>query len=69
MGARSTLNSDDKFNEHKELINSIVNKRNNIIHHNDDASDISFSDLIANVDVFLEYMSSIDKLIANLNGE
>lgn len=63
------LNSDDEFNEHKELINSIVNKRNNIIHHNDDASDISFSDLIANVDVFLEYMSSIDKLIANLNGE
>lgn len=63
------LNSDDKFNEHKELINSIVNKRNNIIHHNDDASDISFSDLIANIDVFLEYMSSIDKLIANLNGE
>ncbi|MEY8199195.1 MAG: HEPN domain-containing protein [Colwellia sp.] len=63
------LDSDDRFNEHKELIKSIVNKRNNVIHHNDDASDISFSDLLVNIDVFLEYMSSIDKLLANLNGE
>lgn len=63
------LNSDDKFNEHKELINSIVNKRNNIIHHNDDASDISFSDLITNIDIFLEYMLTINSLVADLNGE
>lgn len=61
------LNSSSKFNEHKEVINFIVNKRNSIIHHNDDANDVSFSDLISNIDVFLEYMSSIDLLITNLN--
>ncbi len=63
------LNSNSKFNKHKEVINSIVNKRNNVIHHNDDANDVSFSDLIANIDVFLEYMSSINLLIKGLNGE
>lgn len=63
------LEFDEKFNEHKEFIKIIVNKRNSVIHHNDDASDLSFPDLLANIDVFLEYMSSIDKLVANLNGE
>lgn len=57
------LNSSEGFLEHKDLVESIVNKRNNIIHHNDDASDISFSDLMLNVDVFLEYMQSIKKLL------
>mgnify|MGYP000494595896 CR=1 FL=1 len=63
------LESDDKFNEYRDFIKIIVNKRNSVIHHNDDASDLSFPDLLANIDVFLEYMSSIDKLVANLNGE
>lgn len=53
------LSSDDKFTEHKDLVNSVVNKRNNIIHHNDDASDISFNDLLSHIDIFLEYMASI----------
>ncbi len=53
------LNSDAKFSEHKDLVNSVVIKRNNIIHHNDEASDISFSDLLSHIDVFLKYMESI----------
>lgn len=50
------LSSSEKFVEHKNLVGTIVNKRNNIIHHNDEASDISFSDLLVHIDVFLEYM-------------
>lgn len=58
------LSFSEKFVEHKNLVGVIVNKRNNIIHHNDDASDISFSDLILHVDVFLEYMLAIQNLIS-----
>lgn len=59
------LKLNEKFNEHKE----IVNKRNSIIHHNDDASDISFSDLLFNINVFLEYMTSIEEIASSLNNE
>ena len=58
------LNSSEIFLKHKDLIGSIVTKRNNIIHHNDDASDISFSDLLLNIDVFLSYMLSVAELLS-----
>lgn len=61
------LNSSEKFKEHKDRVNSIVLKRNNIIHHNDDASDISFTDLLQNIDVFLGYMISIEEVLTNAN--
>lgn len=63
------LSSSEKFVEHKNLVGTIVNKRNNIIHHNDEASDISFSDLLVNIDVFLEYMLSIEKLLNARDGD
>lgn len=62
------LSSSEKFVEHKNLVGTIVNKRNNIIHHNDEASDISFSDLLVHIDVFLEYMLSIDQLLSARDG-
>jgi len=58
------LGTSEKFVEHKNLVGTIVNKRNNIIHHNDEASDISFSDLLVHIDVFLEYMLSIESLLS-----
>lgn len=58
------LGASEKFVEHKNLVGTIVNKRNNIIHHNDEASDISFSDLLVHIDVFLEYMLSIEGLLS-----
>ncbi|MBC3765076.1 HEPN domain-containing protein [Neptunicella marina] len=58
------LGSSEKFVEHKNLVGTIVNKRNNIIHYNDEASDISFSDLLVHIDVFLEYMLSIESLLS-----
>ena len=54
----------EKFVEHKNLVGTIVNKRNNIIHHNDEASDISFSDLLVHIDVLLEYMLAIESLLS-----
>lgn len=58
------LSHSAKFLEHKNLVGTIVNKRNSIIHHNDEASDISFSDLLMHIDTFLEYMLSIEKLLS-----
>ncbi|WP_402719378.1 HEPN domain-containing protein [Janthinobacterium rivuli] len=51
------------FENKKELVASIVGKRNNIIHHNDKAMDISFSDLVAYVKMFSEYMREIDQVV------
>lgn len=62
------LSSSEKFVEHKNLVGTIVNKRNNIIHHNDEASDISFSDLLVHIEVFLEYMLSIERLLSARDG-
>lgn len=57
------LNSSAGFNSNKDIINSIVIKRNNIIHHNDNANDISLSDVCGYVDLFIIYMNAIDKMI------
>jgi hypothetical protein len=62
------VKSSEKFMENKDIVGTIVNKRNNIIHHNDDASDISFSDLLIHIDIFLIYMLSIEKLLSTSEG-
>ncbi len=43
----------------KELIQSIVTRRNNIVHHNDDASDLSFGDIRAYIRSVHEYLDFI----------
>ncbi|MCX7093344.1 MAG: HEPN domain-containing protein [Methylobacter sp.] len=53
------LTSEASFNANKELVNSVVIKRNNIVHHNDSAMDVSFSDLIINIEAFKKYMEAI----------
>lgn len=57
------LTANDEFESNKALVDSIVKKRNNIIHHNDKATDVSFADLLAYIDVFLIYMKSINDSI------
>jgi hypothetical protein len=59
------LGENDGFNQRKPLINSMVTKRNSIIHHNDDAGDISFNDLVNNIDIVLSYMKSIDIILSD----
>jgi hypothetical protein len=53
------IGKEDAFSNNKDLVGSVVNKRNNIIHHNDEAMDISFSDLVYFIDVFQMYMDGI----------
>ncbi|WP_321417608.1 HEPN domain-containing protein [uncultured Desulfobacter sp.] len=51
------------FQSYKDLVNSVVLKRNSIIHHNDEAMDISLSDLLHYIDIFVLYIKSIDQVI------
>jgi hypothetical protein len=62
------LTIEDGFESNKALVNSVVTKRNNIVHHNDKAMDISFSDLLSYIDVFILYMRAIDDAVCR-NGE
>lgn len=57
------LDKDEEFKTHKDLINSIVVKRNKIVHYNDDASDVSNSDLQNNIEAISSYITNIDKVI------
>ncbi|HDL7013792.1 TPA: hypothetical protein PXM35_000145 [Yersinia enterocolitica] len=57
------LISSAEFNSNKDVVNTVVIKRNNIIHHNDNANDISLSDINGYIDLFLIYIKSIDKVI------
>lgn len=57
------LRSENNFERCKDLVGSIVDKRNNIIHHNDNAMDISLSDLRSHIDSFLIYMKAIDAVV------
>ena len=59
------LEKNSGFQEHKEIVNSVVVKRNNIIHHNDNAIDVSFSDLISYIDSFLKYMKAIENALGD----
>lgn len=55
------LTKDAEFKKYKDVVNSIVSKRNNIVHQNDVANDISFDDIEVYANIFIDYMSSIDK--------
>lgn len=52
----------------KELIQSIVTRRNNIVHHNDNASDLSFSDIRAYIKSVQEYLDFIGKSCCAANN-
>jgi len=45
----------------KELIQTIVTRRNNIVHHNDDASDLSFGDIRLYIKKINEYFDFINE--------
>lgn len=52
--------SNPEFKELQPGIENIVNKRNRIIHYNDDAGNISLKDITIYIDMFLEYMNVIN---------
>jgi hypothetical protein len=51
----------------KELVQSIVTRRNNIVHHNDDASDLSFGDIQVYIKSFEEYLDFINRACTAAN--
>jgi len=53
----------EEFRNNKSQIGSIVGKRNGIIHHNDKASDLSFSDLRTHIQICQKYIHAIDTYI------
>lgn len=55
------LNANDTFESNKDLVNTIVEKRNSIIHHNDRATSVSFGDLADYIDIILIYSKAIAK--------
>lgn len=58
IGVDLTINED--FNDLKDKINSIVVKRNNIIHYNDSASDITLPDIVDYIKIVKKYIKIID---------
>lgn len=59
------LNTNSEYLNYKDIIGTIVTKRNDIIHHNDQASDLSFNDLTRNIALIKEYIAIIDKEVTD----
>lgn len=55
------LSKKDGFEANKDLINTVVTKRNNIVHHNDRAADVSFGDLLSYIEVIIPYMQAVEE--------
>lgn len=49
--------------EFKDFISSTITKRNNVVHHNDQASDLSFSDINNTIDHFKRYCDCLHKAV------
>lgn len=48
----------------KEQIEMIVNKRNNIVHYNDDSGDTGISDIVQYANLIIDYMAILDEQVA-----
>ena len=48
-----------KWETWKELIQNMVTRRNNIVHHNDNASDLSFRDISEYINSSIKYIEFI----------
>lgn len=59
------LKANSEFQNQVDRIKAIVAKRNTIIHDNDDASDLTPSDIIENIELIKKYITIIDKEVIN----
>ena len=59
------LDSSPSFFEKQDKIAPVIVKRNNIVHYNDDASDLSLGDVALIIDEISEYIIIIDKWISD----
>lgn len=51
------------ISNYKDFISATVEKRNKIVHHNDDALDLSFSDIAVTIDEFKKYADCLFKAV------
>lgn len=51
------------YNENKDSVNQIITKRNNILHHNDDASDLSNQDILEYTNQIRTYCKKLDEQV------
>ncbi len=58
-----TLENCVDFNKRKAQIGAIVSKRNDAVHHSDDSSDFTFSDVIGWIAVVKEYILGISQYV------
>jgi hypothetical protein len=54
------LEANESFRRRKDIVGAVVQKRNDIVHRNDDASEISFGDVSTYIEVFIEYLHGIE---------
>ena len=54
-----------QLQEHKDFVAAAVSKRNNIVHHNDDAGDMSFLDVSDWIGRFKVYSTVIFEIVSN----
>ncbi|TAX30527.1 HEPN domain-containing protein [Rhizobium leguminosarum] len=57
------LEGSEEFNRYSDFIGATVEKRNKIVHHNDEASDISLPDVIGIIKKFKEYTEAIFHIV------
>lgn len=57
------LNEIDYYNQNKDSVNQIVSKRNNVLHHNDDASDLSNQDILQYIIQIKNYCEKLDEQV------
>jgi hypothetical protein len=57
------LDEVDYYNQSKDSVNQIVIKRNNVLHHNDDAPDLSNLDIIQYIIQIKNYCKKIDEQV------
>ena len=57
------LYKDVVYIDQKEKMIAIVEKRNKIVHHNDNASDISFTDIESNIVLTTSYIENLSRLV------
>lgn len=59
------LSCDVSVSNHKDFISTTIDKRNQIVHHNDDASDLSLTDIATTIEHFKEYASELHRVVCS----
>ena len=61
------LEAVDAFSQTRDVVNTVVAKRNSIIHHNDTAGDVSLGDIRVYIGHFNTYITAIAAAVQGAN--